>query len=72
MMMRALADFACEVDGELIYIEKGKTRVSSDHPLLRDSRHLFEPVRGLGSDSDTRTACRALDGTGRLIEDRRA
>jgi hypothetical protein len=72
MMLRAIADFACEVDGELIYVEKGKTRVSSAHPMLTDCRHLFEPVRGLGSDSDTRSACRALDGTGRLIEDRRA
>jgi hypothetical protein len=72
MMLQALADFACEVDGELIYVEKGKTRVSSGHPMLADCRHLFEPVRGRGSDSDTRTAVRALDATGQLIETREA
>jgi hypothetical protein len=68
-MLRALADFACEVDGELIYVEKDKTRVSSQWPGLKDSRHLFEPVTGRGSDSDTRTACRALDSAGQLIEE---
>jgi hypothetical protein len=72
MMLRALADFACEVDGELIYVEKGRTCVSSSHPMLADCRHLFEPVRGRGSDSDTRAAVRALDGTGQLIETREA
>jgi hypothetical protein len=70
MMMRALADFACEVDGELIYVQKGVTRVSSDHPLLADSRHLFEPVTS-GPGSSDRIACRALDASGKLIEDRR-
>lgn len=71
MMLRALASFPVEVDGELILIEKGRTRVSSSHPMLADCRHLFEPVRGRGSDSDTRTAVRAFDGTGWLLEDRK-
>jgi hypothetical protein len=70
-MLRALADFTVEVDGELIMIEKDKTRVSDSHPMLADCRHLFEPVRGRGCDSDTRAAVRALDGTGRLIETRK-
>jgi hypothetical protein len=70
-MLRALADFTVEIDGELVFVERGKTRVSDSHPMLADCRHLFEPVRGRGSDSDTRTAVRAFDGTGRLIEDRK-
>jgi hypothetical protein len=70
-MLKALADFTVEIDGELILIEKGKTRVSSSHPLLADCRHLFEPVRGRGGDSDTRTVVRALDATGQLIETRK-
>jgi hypothetical protein len=71
MMLRALADFACEVDGELIFIRKGVDRVSSDWPGLADSRHLFEEVEGPGRHGD-RSACRALDATGKLIEDRRS
>jgi hypothetical protein len=47
-MLRALADFACEVDGELIYVEKDKTRVSSQWPGLKDSRHLFRARDGTG------------------------
>jgi hypothetical protein len=70
-MLQALASFPVEVDGELIYVEKGRTRVSSKWPGLEGARHLFEPVRGPGSDSDTRTAVRALDGTGQLIETRK-
>jgi hypothetical protein len=70
-MLKAIADFAVEVDGELICIEKNKTRVSADHPLLADCRHLFEPVRGPHSDSDERSVVRALDATGELLEDRR-
>jgi hypothetical protein len=71
MMLRALADFACEIDGELIYVEKGRTRVSSEWPGLQDCRHLFERVDGRGSDADTRGVVRALDGTGQLIETRK-
>jgi hypothetical protein len=40
--------------------------------MLADCRHLFEAVRGRGCDSDTRTAVRALDATGQLIETREA
>jgi hypothetical protein len=69
-MFRALTAFPCEVDGELILIEKNE-RVSSQWPGLKDSRHLFEPVTGRGSDADTRAACRALDSAGQLIEERK-
>jgi hypothetical protein len=69
-MYRALASFPYEDDdGELTYFEKGKTRVSPDHPVLRDTRHLFEAVT-TGPGSSNRTACRALDATGRLLEER--
>jgi hypothetical protein len=69
-MLRALSDFACEVDGDLILVSKGDL-VHPDHPLLADSAHLFERVR-TGHGSEIRTACRALDASGRLIEERRA
>lgn len=68
-MLRALADFACEVDGELIYVQKGVTRVAENHPVLTDSRHLFEPVPG--PRGEVRSVCRALDGNGRLLGETR-
>jgi hypothetical protein len=68
-MLRALADFACEIDGELIYVQKGVTRVAEDHPILTDSRHLFERVPG--PRGEARCECRAYDGVGRLLTETR-
>jgi hypothetical protein len=69
MMLRALADFTVELDGELVFIEKGRDQVSSDWAGLKDCRHLFEPVAGAGRHGD-RSQCRAYDGMGRLYEQR--
>lgn len=69
MMLRAIADFAADIDGELVLFTKNRTRVraGSEPP---GTRHLFEPVT-TGPGTTGRSEIRALDSGGHLLEDRR-
>jgi hypothetical protein len=60
MMLRALASFPVEVDGELILIEKGKTRVHSSHRCSPTAGTCSSPSR---ADPAASIAPRAVPST---------
>lgn len=53
----ATVTFMCDIDGEQIWVEKGKTRVRQGHPLLTRYSDSFQPVdTGVHFDVEQATA----------------